>query len=400
MGRGTALAPLRPMEDRAGSLPLLGTALLGGGARAAYQVGVLTWISEHLPEVSLPLVAGVSAGAANAVAVASLGSLQEAVAALREGWQRLNSEEIFDTFPSGRTYSVLGCVNELIRRTGSSQAAFAGLFDDRPIRRFVCSCARFSGLDASVSSGRLHAVALTASSYDSGKSVTFFQGRPTLEAWSGDHGSGVATMLSLNHIMASGAIPILFPPVRIGGGFYGDGNVRQQFPLSPLLRLGADRLLVIDPGPVAQSVPTDGAARGSLAESFGLLLDSMVVDRIETDVARLREINESLGSKPRTPGGRVRRPIDLLLIRPAIDLGAIAASLGPPRSRTLRFFSRMAGGWDERIAGLLSYLWVDRRFTDRLFEQGYADARTREEELRSFLACADRTDSPLTRIAG
>jgi NTE family protein len=292
---------------------------------------------------------------------------------------------------------VFGCFQELLRRAGTSPATFPGLFDDRPIRRFVSSCASFAGLAANISSGRLHAVALTASSYDNGKSVTFFQGQAALKGWTRDHGSGVEAALTLNHIMASGAIPILFPPVRIGGRLFGDGNVRQQFPLSPLVRLGADRILVVDPGPVSQSVPTQGSARGSIAETFGLLLDSMVVDRIETDVARLREINETLGCRPRTPEGKSHRPIDLLLIRPGRDLAALAASLGPPRSRMLRLFARAAGGWDERVAGLLSYLWVDPRFTDRLFDQGYADARDRGDEIEHFLSPAN---SPTSRMAG
>jgi NTE family protein len=363
-------------------------------------VGVLAWISEHLPEATFPLITGVSAGAANAMALASLGSLGDSVARLREGWRGLHAEEIFDTFPSGRSYSLFGCLREMVRRAGTSDSMFLGLFDDRPIRRFVSFCTRFSGVDANVAFGRLHAVALTTSSYDSGRCVTFFQGQSSLRGWTGDHGAGVATALTLQHIMASGAIPILFPPVRIGVGLYGDGNVRQQFPLSPLLRLGAERILVIDPGPASQSVQTRGAASGSLVETFGLLLDSMVVDRIETDVARLRQINESLDYKRRSAQAERHRRIDLLLLRSTADLGALAASLGPPRSRTLRLFARTAGGWDERVAGLLSYLWVDPRFTDRLFDLGYADARERGEEIELFLSSSAREEAPRPQAAG
>jgi NTE family protein len=387
------------MDASVRSGPLLGTALLGGGARAAYQVGVLTWLAEHLPGAQLPLVAGVSAGAANAMSIASLESLGESVAKLRRGWQRLNDEEIFDTFPSGKSYSVFGCLREAMRRAGSGAGTFAGLFDDRPVRRFVSSCTSFTGLDANIISGRLHAVALTASSYDSGKSMTFFQGRASLENWTRSHGAGTATQLTMNHIMASGAIPILFPGVRIGDGLFGDGNVRQQFPLSPLVRLGADRILVVDPGPASQSVPTRGKARGSLAETFGLLLDSMVVDRIESDVARLEEINEALATGHRSRQAEAKRRIELFLIRPTVDLGTIAASLGAPRSRTLRLFSRAAGGWDERVAGLLSYLWVDRRFTDRLFDLGYSEAAKRGQELERFLAPSIGAESASSRMA-
>jgi NTE family protein len=380
--------------------PHLGTALLGGGARAAYQVGVLTWIAEHLPQVTLPLIAGVSAGSANAMAVASRGTLGEAATTLREAWRRLNPEEIFDTFPSGKSYSMFGCIREMLHRAGTSETCFPGLFDDRPIRRFVSSCTHFSGLNANVFSGRLQAVALTASAYDSGKSVTFFQGHASLKGWTRDHGAGIPTSLGLQHIMASGAIPILFPPVRIGGHLFGDGNVRQQFPLSPLVRLGADRILVIDPGPARQSVLARGAARGSLAETFGLLLDSLVVDRIEADAARLREINDTLDCRQRLPERESRRRIELLLLRPARDVGAIAAALGPPRSRTLRLFSRAAGGWDERVAGLLSYLWVDRRFTDQLFDLGYADAGMRQVEIHHFFSGAASLGAPSSRLAG
>lgn len=384
-------APVRPD-------PLLGTALLGGGARAAYQVGVLTGIAEHLRGTALPLVAGVSAGAANAMAVASSADLEEATARLREGWRRLNPDEIFDAFPSGSSHSVFGCLREMARRAGSPEDTFQGLFDDRPIRRFVSGCTNFPQLQANVARGRLHAVALTSSSYDTGKSVTFFQGHPSLREWTCNHGSGLPAVLSLPHIMASGAIPILFPPVRIGRGLFGDGNVRQQFPLSPLLRLGADRILVIDPGPASRSVVTPGGARGTLAETFGLLLDSMVVDRIETDVARLRDINESLDGGRRTPEGR--RRTELLLIRPKVDVGEIAAEFGPPRSRSLRLMSRIAGGWDARVAGLLSYLWVDRRFTDRLMDLGYVDARERHGEIERFLKPTLSAETPPSRLAG
>jgi NTE family protein len=292
-------------------------------------------------------------------------------------------------------------IQELMRRSGGSQGPFQGLFNDKPIRRFVSRCAPLPGIAANLASGRLDTVALTASSYDTGKSVSFFQARSDRHEWSLDHGVGVATTLTLDHVMASGAIPLLFPPVRSGSGLYGDGNVRQQFPLSPLIRLGAERILVIDPGPAHQSVETRGTATGSLAETLGMILDSMVVDRIETDVARLREINALLAAGCGPGWTPRRRPIDCLLIRPTRSLGSVAVGLGPPRCRTLRLLARAAGGWDERVAGLFSYLWVDRRFTDCLFDLGYQDARERHQEIEAFLASPARPEAPSTpRMAG
>ncbi|MBI3856790.1 MAG: patatin-like phospholipase family protein [Planctomycetes bacterium] len=378
----------------------MGTALLGGGARAAYQVGVLALIADRLPRLPLPLIAGVSAGAANAMGLAGGEQLGDAVANLRESWRRLDPTEIFDMFPSGRGYSILGLLRECIRQAHDSHGTFKGLFDDRPIRRFVSRCASLTGVEENLVSGRLTAVALTASSYDTGKSVTFFQGLPSLAGWTRDHGIGVAASLTMDHIMASGALPLLFSPVRIGDGLYGDGNVRQQYPLSPLIRLGAERILVIDPGPSRQSVPSPGPARGSIAETFGILLDSMVVDRIEADLSRIREINHALAAGPGSSEMLNRRLIDLLVIRPTIDVGTLAASLGPPRCRMLRLAARAAGGWNERVAGLLSYLWVDPRFTDRLYDLGYADARTRWEEMEFFLTRPSRISVPDSRAAG
>ncbi len=386
-----------PREERIETRPAV--ALLGGGARAAYQVGVLTWIAERMPHCSFPLISGVSAGAANAIGIAGAENLGEAVTILRENWRQLDPAEIFDAFPSGRDYSIFGCFREIVRRHRNSNGTFQGMFNDAPIRKFVSACSRFPRIQANLEAGSLHAVALTATSFDTGKSVTFFQGRSSLPNWARDHGTGVRTTLTLDHIMASGAIPILFPAVRIGDGLYGDGNVRQQYPLSPVVRLGADQILVIDPGPWSRSVSTRGPARGSIAETFGLLLDSMVVDRIEADLSRLRRINEALAESPGSRETRGRRPIGHLLIRPTADLGTLAASLGPPRCRTIRLMARSAGGWDERVAGLLNYLWVDRRFTDRLFDLGYGDARDRAEEIDSFLAPASGKDTAAPHVS-
>lgn len=384
--------------DESGSS--IGVALLGGGARAAYQVGVLTRVAEGAKNLHFPLIAGVSAGAANAVGVSGSANLEEAVEVLRKEWKRLDPAAIFDSFPSGRTHSIFGCVREAVSPSHSVNGTFLGFFDDRPIREFVSRCSNFDGIQANLAAGRLRAVALTASSYDTGKSVTFYQGQKDLRDWSRTLSMGVSTHLTVDHLMASGAIPLLFPPVRIGDGLYGDGNVRQQFPLAPLIHLGADRIFVVDPGPSRQSVQSRGPSRGTLADTMGLLLDSMIVDRIESDIDRLEEINERTGSEKRSWNSHPYRRIGLLLLRPSKDPGLLATALGPPRSRTLRFIIRAAGGWNERVAALMSYLWVDPRFTDQLFDLGYSDAQDRWKEIEGFLRPARESESSTTRVAG
>src|SRR5256884_5366983 len=273
--------------------------LAGGGARAAYEVGVLAAIAERAPGLEFPIVTGVSAGAINAVYLAAHpGPLATAVGALRAQWSRLVVERVY-RIRAGRLARglLLGTAHTALGRGGAA-AAVHGLVDMSPLREFLGANIDFTQLAANIAARRLRAAALSTTSYATGQTVTFVHGPPDVPTWRRALRYAVATPLTLDHVMASAALPILFPAVRIGDAFYGDGSVRQTAPLAPAIHLGAGAILVV----TQRSEPELAVSRApprceypSLAEVVGLLLHAIFLDALEADVERIDRINRTLG---------------------------------------------------------------------------------------------------------
>src|SRR5437870_8630486 len=264
------------MEARRRSLALV---LAGGGARAAYEVGVLSAIAERAPALERPIVTGVSAGAINAVYLAAHAeSLSGAVAALRDHWSHLVVDRVYRIEPWRLVRALLRGVAGTLLGTRGGAAVVRGLLDMSPLRESLAARLDFTGIDAKIAAGRLRAVALSTTSYASGETVTFVHGTPDTPMWRRAMRSAVRARLTLDHVLASAALPILFPAVRLGASFYGDGSVRQTAPLAPAIHLGAQAILAV----TQRSEPERAASPASAPRDYPTLAEDRKSTRLNS----------------------------------------------------------------------------------------------------------------------
>jgi NTE family protein len=364
--------------------------LSGGGARAAYQVGALAAVAELAPDVPVSIITGVSAGAINAVALgAHPGRLPESVAALRRDWEALGPEDVFGV----RKLSLVGAIGRVVlhaitgRRRGAP--AFRGLLDPRPLRRFLERHFRTGGIAKNLAAGRLRAVGLSATAYGDGATATFVQGVTDIPLWRRARRYAVRTTLTVDHVLASGAIPIIFPAVQLAEGFFGDGSVRQTAPLAPAIHLGAERIMAVNVSVTDGAVPSVATQDEypSSAQVFGLLFDSVFLDALDADAERLERVNgmlEQLAPSQRTASGL--RRIGLLLVRPTRDLGEMSRGYRSRLPPVLAAVVRNMGGRRVRSADFVSYLLFDHAYTGDLMDLGYHDTLARRDIVSAFLA--------------
>lgn len=379
--------------------PATGLILSGGGARAAYQVGVLAAIADLLPDAArnpFPVIVGTSAGAVNAVGLAC-GALQfgEAVRRLTTVWQGFHTHMVYRSDWPG----VLRQASRFVGHSllGLGREVPVALLDSSPLRELLARELDFSGIAAAVRHRQLRAVAVTAFGYESGQAVTFYQGRATIDPWFRHRRVGVPTRLGLDHLLASASIPLIFPPVKINREFFGDGAVRQSAPISPALHLGASRVLVIGVSGGAQSESAAAPARSSskrppsLAQIGGHLLNSTFIDSLESDIELLNRLNQLSALLPpeQRPRGLGLNPVDVLVIAPSRPLDQIAARHLRELPRALRLFLRGPGATKAGGSGVLSYLLFEPGYCSELIELGYQDAMARKTELGGFLGLAE-----------
>jgi len=376
--------------------PGLGNALIlpGGGARAAYQVGVLKAIAELCGPCPnpFPILCGTSAGAINTMALASRADRFPAACAWLESlWRKLQPDSIYRS----DVRAVVGNTARLLLSLVNAGVAVGrpvALLDNTPLRRLLGEELDLDRIGEQVTNGYLQAACVTAVDYTAGDSVSFFQGHRGLQSWRRWRRQGVATQLTLDHLLASTAIPTIFPPQRVGRHYYGDGALRQLAPLSPALHLGAERILVI---------PANGHRRTyrhsqrpvhspALGQVVGHLLNSAFVDALASDIERARRTNALLAVIPeglRHTLHRPLRPIDMLVISPSRDIDTIAEQHVHELPRSLRAFLRLTGS--NRYAGgtnTASYLLFTPEYIGELIELGYEDAMAQRSSLLSFLA--------------
>ncbi len=379
------------MKETGGRSRIGGMALVlsGGGARAAYQVGVLQAIAERRPDLRIPILTGVSAGAINAAHLAAhTGSFREAVEDLRAQWGHLDSAKVYGATPVRLARSAASWLVRAILGGRSRLPDSRGFFNVRPLRDFLAESVDFAGIDANLSAGRLRAVALSATCYATGQSTTFVHGAAGVPVWRRAMRIAVRARLTLEHVMASCAIPIVFPAVRIGDWYFGDGSVRQTSPLAPAIHLGAQRILAIASGPrVFRARPAEASdTHPTLADVLALLLDSVFLDALDADVERLDRVNRLLEALPRgQPASDLLRRVDLLVLRPSVDLSESARGLLPLVSSRMSLLVRTMGVSRARGLPFLSYLLFEPAHTDRLIEIGRSDVLARWEQIDRFL---------------
>jgi NTE family protein len=366
--------------------------LTGGGARAAYQVGALIAIREvwgnKRAENPFPILCGTSAGAVNAVALAVFSAnFDEAVRKLAFIWRNFQVDQVYRANTRAIAESVL--------RWGS--AVFFGwlvhqsprsLLDNSPLGALLEAQLDFGAIDRSIAAGHLRAISVTASGYTSGESLAFFQGVDELEPWRRAQRVGIRTDLKVEHLLASSAIPFVFPAVRINREYFGDGSMRQLAPISPAIHLGADRILVIAGGRRSEEARQRTDAYPSPAQVAGHAMSSIFLDGLSMDLERLERINttvSALTEAQRVAAGIALKPIETLVIAPSQRLDYLAARHRNTLPRSLRLVLRGIGAMRKNGSVLLSYLLFERAYTRSLMQLGYTDAMSRRAELARFL---------------
>jgi len=364
--------------------------LSGGGARAAYQVGVLKALAEILPpEIESPfeILCGTSAGAINAALLASrIPYFRDTVDFLDSAWSSFHAGRIYRTQSMALAGNVFRMLMGIIR--GGRSTRPISLLDNAPLAEYLANSIDFEHIQEVIDQGDLHALSITAAGYGSGISHTFFQGAEMLEEWRRAKRVGVRAKISLEHLMGSSAIPMVFPAVRIGDQYFGDGAVRQLAPISPAVHLGAHRVFVIGVSQErAWASSVDEDSYPSIAQVTGHVFNSAFLDGMGADIERLERINQMIRLVPdrvRTRDGMTLHPIDFLVISPSESLDAIAARHVGELPRTIQWMLRRGGAVKPNTAPLVSYLLFEGGFCRELIGLGYRDGSAREPEILKF----------------
>jgi len=371
----------------------LGLVLTGGGARAAYQVGALRALAELFGNGPLPfpVVCGVSAGAINGSSLAAeADDFPRAVKHLTDTWLSLTPEHVYRTDALSLVSIGSGWFRGLTAGGTQPPRRYNHLLDTAPLRELLGREIRFEGIRESVERGLVRGVAVSATNYETGTSVTFFDGAPEMRPWARSRRMGVRTPITLDQVMASASIPIFFPPVQLGGSWFGDGGVRLTAPMSPALHLGADRVLVIGirhPRTAEETVVLNEAAQRDdlpLSQILGVLMNAVFLDSLEPDIERVERVTEMLDTIQR-PADSHLRPVHILLLQPSQDLAALASDQVMRFPRSLRFLLKGLGVSQKGGSDLLSYLAFEQQYIERLVTLGFEDTRARFDEIRKFV---------------
>jgi NTE family protein len=366
-----------------------GLVLTGGGARAAYQVGVLKAVRELLdaPQANpFPIVCGTSAGAVNATSLAAQADdFSAAVDNLVQAWETMRCERIYRTdvahiMGSGARW--LASMMLLTRRNPIS------LLDNSPLRETIDRLLRFERIQANIDAGALYAVCVTASGYTSGQSVSFYQGGAGVEGWERRQRIGAAVTLKVEYLLASAALPFIFPAVKVHREYFGDGSMRQIAPVSPALHLGADRVFIVGTGRQGDDLArARSSVYPSLAQIAGHALNSIFLDTLMVDLERLERINRTLSVVPpetRASGKIALRPVKVLFLSPSQSIERVAARFLHELPRTVRFILRPTGALSRSGSNLASYLLFEEGFCRALIDLGYQDTMARSDDVRTF----------------
>lgn len=377
-----------------GSTDKAKTALIlpGGGARGAFQVGVLKALAELTPRGQpnpFSVISGTSAGAVNSVVLASRAqNFRSAIAELERVWGHFRCHHVYKTDHLTMLKSSLHWMASLVLG-GWLVGTPKSLLNNAPLRSLLSKNVHFPRIRDAINCGCLDAVAVTAAGYASARSTTFFEGSPELGGWDRTRRLGKRIDLNLDHLMASIAVPMVFPPVRIGNEYFGDGAMRQATPLSPAVHLGADRILVIGiRDETGEKMPDAPGKPPNFAQIAGYMLDTLFMDGLYSDLERVTRINELLDTLPDESirvGEATMRPIDTMLIVPSEDLRVIAHKHRAELPFAIRALLRSVGGSNPGENRLLSFLLFERAYTRELMALGYRDAMKVKDELLDFV---------------
>lgn len=367
--------------------------LSGGGARGAYQVGVLKAIADLHPKDSrnpFSIISGTSAGAVNAVALAaSANNFRLAVKKVEKIWSSIHVHKVYKA-GGWDLLKGLGRLVASLFNQGIGRGRALSLLNNEPLRELLNHSIQFRNIQKRIDEGYLDAIGVSATGYTSGENVTFFQGLDHIGKWRQGRREGVPTQLNVSHILGSSAIPAILPAEKISGEYFGDGALRQLTPISPVIRMGADRVLVIGVSGNATHVPKyeKEPHSPSLAQMVGHIFNSAFIDSLEHDVETLAKVNDLIGyvqneNPHAVPDGL--RNIDLLVIYPSVAFDEIAAKHIKDLPWAMRLAMKVIGA--TRKGGgtsLASYLLFEKNFCKELIEYGYNDAMAQREDIVAF----------------
>lgn len=399
------------------SAPLTGLLLTGGGSRAAYQVGVMEAIADIHCTAGLPaavnpfsVITGTSAGAINAAALACCSdNYRGSVRRLVRVWRNFHCHQVFNTDALGaihggaRWLGLMSLGRTVVRwRKERPQS----LLDNAPLAELIRTMIPLQRLPELIRQGHLSALAVSASSYSTGQHVTFYDGAPEVQPWTRTQRHAVRSTLTHAHLLASSAIPFVFPAVPLAGRsgveYFGDGSVRQSAPIAPAIHLGARRILVVGAGRLHEAseadAPTTSHSYPSMAQMAGHTLSNIFLDGLSADIERIERVNRTLAQIPAAARqGCSLAPIELLVIAPSRRLDEIAvkhlSALPAPVRALMRLMGVPTVSRDVKNSALASYLLFEAEYTQELMALGYADAWAKRHEVRRFMGWNEVADS-------
>ena len=370
----------------------LALVLSGGGAHAAYQVGFLRCLAAHFPDLRIPIVTGISAGAINAAFIANYqGTFAESIDALSFFWRRLSFRHIFNADALSLAKNLLYWGIHLLSGGNPRAPSPRGLVDTTPLRLlleegFAAANGGMIGIRENIRQQKLKAIAITTTNYATGQSVTWVQGK-NIEMWERPDRHSVMTEITVDQIMASTALPILFPAVQVGGAWHGDGGIRQYAPLSPALHLGAKRIMAVSTRYRPSLKEAASAAHKeypSLAQIVDILMSAIFVEHLDQDVLGLERVNRLLEHEAMPEDLRLRL-VHAFTLRPFLNLSKIAGQFEPDLPRPFRYLTRRLGTHKTESFDWLSMVMFDGRYIKTLMDIGENDARARIGEISALL---------------
>jgi NTE family protein len=397
------LKPTHPVSSATEAALLL----TGGGARAAYQVGVLRSLVRAFPELHFPILSGVSAGAINIALLAnSRGSFSEALTHLEAHWESLTLDQIFRTEFRALGTNAVRWITRVLAGGADLLPPMRGMVDTAPLRKF---CHRvletedglLHGVAENIAAGRLTAVGISTTKYPTAESVTWVQGA-NVQPWKSPDRCGIPAQLTVEHIMASSALPLVFPAAQLDNAWHGDGGIRLTAPLSPAVQLGANRIIAIstsiEPGRSEADRPSKDYPPPATVMS--VMLESVFLDMLDADATELRRMNRLIAEHPRSQELGLRR-VDALVLRPSQDLGVMATEFENELPRTVRHFIRGLGSRDTNRSDMIATLLFQPRFIRKMIEVGERDGEQRAAEVGAFLGLGlpEQVTLPLTIAA-
>ncbi len=365
--------------------------LSGGGARAAYQVGLLGWLGRNFPDLTIPILTGISAGAINAAYLANhVGRFDAKAVRLAELWAQLSAEDVFRVDSLSIARKVLSWSSRLLMG-GGHVLPTDSLVDAKPLESLLTRTLEpqkgvLTGITKNIRRGDLEAIAVTASNYSTGQSITWVQGRD-VRIWDRVHRKSVRCRLHLGHILASASLPIFFPAVYVHGDWYGDGGIRMSAPLAPAIHLGAERLIVVTTH-YESSVTRNRAGSGSEppppVQVAGALFNAIFLDVLDNDIQRLERFNRLVPKLlPDQRDGL--REVDLLVMRPSRDMGEIVSQYESRLPNAFRFMTRGLGTQETRSNDILSFITFEKEYINELIKLGEHDAEQNRAAFEQFL---------------